>query len=75
MRDVGEINHVIFFIFLVPAVRMGLEAGERIEFLDDGLVMRCLDLSSESGCLSCCFLSVGSFLGRRELGRHARSRS
>lgn len=36
---------------------MGLKAGERIEFLDDGLVMRCLDLSSKSGCLSCCFLS------------------
>lgn len=75
MRHIGEINHVVFFIFLVPAVRMGFKTGERIEFLDDGLVVRCLDLGSKSGCLGRCFLSVGSFLGRRELCRHARSRS
>lgn len=78
---------------------MGFKTGERVEFLDDGLVVRCLDLGSKSGCLGCCFLSyvcqvvlavsrararegkkdaghtVGSFLGRRELCRHARSRS
>lgn len=57
MRHVGEINHVVFFIFLVPAVRMGFKAGKRIEFLDDRLVMRRLDLGSKSSCLSCCFLS------------------
>lgn len=41
----------------VPAVRMGFKAGKRIEFLDDRLVMRRLDLGSKSSCLSCCFLS------------------
>ena len=39
---------------------MGFKAGERIEFLDDGLVVRCLDLGSKSGCLGCCFLSYVS---------------
>lgn len=41
----------------VPAVRMGFKAGKRIEFLDDRLVMRCLDLGNKSSCLRCCFLS------------------
>lgn len=40
----------------VPAVRMGFKAGKRIEFLDDRLVMRRLDLGSKRSCLSCCFL-------------------
>lgn len=53
--SITEIKHIVVLVVFVPTMRIGVELGERVQALHDGLVVRSLGLP----CKRCGFFTCG----------------
>lgn len=59
--SITEIEHIVVLVIFVPTMRIGVELGERVQALHDGLVVRSLGLP----CKRCGFFTCGISRERR----------